>query len=90
MAKLNKNKTGLVLGLFFAVIHLVWALLVLIVPVTLQNFLNWVFKLHSLTPIYTITSFNLVNAVFLLIVTFVFGYILGYIFAVVWDKLVKK
>jgi len=90
MVKLNNSKTGLVLGLFFAIVHAVWALLVLIIPANLQNFIDWAFKLHFLEPIYTITSFNLVNAVLLLIVTFVCGYVLGWVFAAVWNKLVKK
>jgi len=90
MVKLDKNKTGLVLGLFFAIVHAVWAVLVLVIPGNLQNFIDWAFNLHFLEPVYTITSFNLVNAILLLIVTFVCGYVLGWIFAAVWNKLVKK
>lgn len=87
---LNKNKTGLVLGIFIALMHAIWAVLVAVIPVSLQKFIDWAFLLHSLKPIYEITSFVLLNAVLLVVVTFVCGYVMGWIFAAVWNKLVKK
>ena len=78
---LDKNKTGITLGIFFAVVHAAWALLVLIVPGILQSSLNWIFRLHFLQPIWSITTFNLLYALGLIIVTFIVGYILGWVFA---------
>jgi hypothetical protein len=90
MAKLNKNKTGLVLGIFVALIHAIWAVLVAVIPASLQKLIDWAFLLHSLKPIYVITSFILLNAVFLVVMTFIVGYVLGWVFAAVWNWLVKK
>lgn len=88
--KLDKNQVGLIVGIFFAVLHAVWALVIAVIPGTLQSFLNWVFELHFLEPIWTITAFNLVNALFLVVVTFVCGYIFGWVFAAIWNQLAKK
>lgn len=90
MAKLDKNKTGLAFGLFLAVVHAIWAIIILVIPNLFQSFLNWIFAVHFLQPLYVLTTFNLLNAVFLVVITFICGYICGYIFAVVWNKIVKK
>ena len=78
---LGKNKTGLSLGILFAIVHAVWILAVAVMPGTLQNFLDWMFKLHYIESVWVLTSFNWLNALLLLIVTFVAGYILGWVFA---------
>ena len=86
---LNKNRVGLILGTFFALIHALWAISIAIIPVTLQNFLNWIFKVHFLNPIWVITAFNFVDAILLVIITFICGYVFGWIFAAVWNTLKK-
>ena len=87
---MNKNKTGLVLGYFFALLHLIWAILVALIPVQLQTGINWVFKLHGLEPVWTITSMTWLNAIMLVIMTFVSGYIIGWAFAWIHDLGHKK
>lgn len=87
---LDKNKTGLVVGLFLAAIHLIWSLGVLAVRDPMQNFLDWIFAIHALQPIWVITSFSFMNMIWLLIVTFVIGYILGWIFAIIANYIHKK
>ena len=77
---LDKNKTGISVGLFFAVIHAVWALMVAIIPSVLQSFLDWIFNIHFLEPIWILTTFDFVDAILLVIVTFVIGYVLGWVF----------
>ena len=86
MARLNKNKTGLALGIFIALMHAVWSLFVAVVPAQLQKFLDWVFVLHHIKPIYVLLPFNIANAVLLIVLTFVVGYIFGYVFATVWNR----
>ena len=78
---IDKNKTGLTLGLFLAVVHAVWALAVAVIPGPLQASLDWIFNIHFLEPIWKLTAFNLINAIFLVIITFVIGYIFGWVFA---------
>ena len=87
---INKNQLGLTIGCLFAVIHAVWALIIAIMPATMQTFLDWIFELHFLKPVWIITSFNILNALFLIIVTFIFGWIFGWIFAALWNWAGKK
>jgi hypothetical protein len=86
---MNNNKIGLIVGLLFAIIHAIWSFFIAVVPNQLQNFLDWVMELHSIEPYLTITAFNFFNAVFLVIVTFVFGYLIGYLFAALWNWMHK-
>lgn len=87
--KLNKNQVGLVCGVFLAAIHAIWALTVAVVPGLLQQFLDWVFGLHFLKPVYILTSFNFVDAIFLVVLTFVSGFASGWGFTAIWNWLNK-
>jgi hypothetical protein len=86
---LDKNRAGIIGGLFLAIMHAVWALAVAIIPSTLQGFLDWVFGLHFLEPYFVLTAFNFPNAVLLVILTFVCGYICGWVFAAVCNWIRK-
>ncbi|MFA6022948.1 MAG: hypothetical protein WC781_02565 [Candidatus Pacearchaeota archaeon] len=87
---ISKNQAGLVFGAFIAGLHAIWTLMVAIMPGTLQAFLNWLFQLHSLTPYMQITTFNFVNAIFLVIITFIFGYIFGWLLLWIHQLIGKK
>lgn len=87
---LDKNKTGLVVGAFLALFHFVWSILVLLIPSQLQGFLDWVFEIHALAPIWNLTAFNFMNMIWLIILTFVIGYIFGWIFALIANWIHKK
>lgn len=87
---LDKNKVGLIVGLFLAAMHAAWALAVAIIPNALQSFLDWIFNIHFLQPIWKLTAFNFVDAIFLVIVTFIAGYISGWVFAWVYNSMYKK
>ncbi len=82
---LNINHAGLAVGAFLASVHLIWSVCVALMPKTMQAFMDWIFVLHTLTPIMTIIQFNLLNAVLLVLVTFVIGYGYGAIFAYAWN-----
>jgi uncharacterized membrane protein len=88
MEKLSKAKTGLVLGLFFAVVHAVWAILVALGVA--QGLLDWVFKMHMIENPYIISDFGFGTAVGPVIMTFVVGYIFGWVFAALWNSLRKS
>jgi hypothetical protein len=87
---LNKNKVGLVVGLFLAAMHAVWALAVAIFPNALQSFLDWIFSIHFLVPIWKLTAFNFIDATLLVMMTFIAGYIIGFGFACVHNTIHKK
>lgn len=78
---LDKNKIGLAFGLFLAIVHAVWALSVAVVPGMLQSFLDWIFNIHFLNPVWVLTSFNFANAIMLVAFTFIAGYVFGWVFA---------
>ncbi len=81
MSNLNKNKIGLTLGLFLGLAHLIWAILVALIPSSLQNCLDWMFKIHGLRPYWIITTITFTDAILLVIVTFIAGYIVGWVYA---------
>lgn len=82
-------KPALVGGLVLAIVHAVWALTIAVIPRAFQNFLDWIFDIHFLVPIYQLTAFNLGKAVMLTIMTFVIGYAVTWLGVVLWKK-VKK
>ncbi len=81
--KINANKLGLVLGIFFALIHFLWILLV--ASGFAKQFLDYTLSLHFMRDVYSIGAFNIGIAAMLLIFTFVSGYILGFVFAWIWN-----
>ncbi|MFA7298850.1 MAG: hypothetical protein WC010_04370 [Candidatus Absconditabacterales bacterium] len=83
---LNKFKAGLVFGCFISFIHLIWAATIAIMPTAMQNFLNRIFGLHFLQPVYVLTPATRGKGILLIIVTFVIGYIMGIIFSYLRNK----
>jgi hypothetical protein len=84
---MNKNKVALVVGSFAGLFHLVWGLLVAFGLA--QPLLDFICNLHSLNNPYTVMPFDLMRTLGLIIVTFFVGYIFGYVFAALWNKLHK-
>jgi len=82
-------KPALVGGLILAIVHAVWALMVAVIPLTFQNFLNWIFGLHFIMPIYQLTAFDFGKALLLTVITFVCGYLVTWLGVALWKK-VKK
>lgn len=85
--KLNPNKVGLVLGVFVALIHLVWALMV--AGKMAQQWLDWVMNMHFINNPITVGQFDLGTSVMLLVMTFVIGYLGGWLYALVHNWLHK-
>jgi hypothetical protein len=87
---MNKNKVGLVVGCFIGAVHFIWALAIWTLPAQMQSFLDWIFKLHGLSPVWTITSMNIVTLILLVLVTFIAGYLAGLVFAWFHDVIHKE
>lgn len=85
---MNKNTIGLILGTFFGIVHVFWALLVAIGLA--QPLMNFIFDIHFINNPYQIIQFDLGKALLLVIVTFAIGYIFGWIFAAIWNKLLRE
>ena len=82
------HETGLALGAMIALVHAVWAMMVFLGVA--QPWLDWVLMLHSLTNPYAVLPFDLVRSLTLVGTTFVVGYAVGWIFANIWNRVVKK
>jgi hypothetical protein len=73
----NKNKLGLTVGIFFGAAHLLWAICILIGIA--KPLLDWVLSMHFVSFIWGVTAFSVLNALILVVVTFVCGFILGWL-----------
>ncbi|MDO8534736.1 MAG: hypothetical protein Q7S17_08360 [Xanthobacteraceae bacterium] len=80
---IQPNKAGMALGLLIGGWHLSWALLV--ATGWAQPFIDFIFWLHFIKPIYVIGPFNAGVAALLVGITAVIGYVLGYAFAMLWN-----
>jgi len=88
MAKIDKNKLGLVLGIFAAILHAVWAVAVAIGIA--QAYLDWIFPMHFIGNVFQTTNFNITYALILVVLAFICGYIMGWVFAWLWNKINKR
>jgi len=84
---MNQRRVGLVLGSFAGLVHLIWG--VLIALGFAQPLLDFIYRMHSLNNPFTVGSFDLMRSLGLVIVTFLVGYVVGYAFAHLWNKLHK-
>jgi hypothetical protein len=86
--RLGPKHTALTVGLFAAIMHILWSLAVAIGFG--QGWTGWVLSLHFLSMSVTITAFNFVTAITLAIFAFVAGAVVGWIFATVFNWVGKK
>jgi tetrahydromethanopterin S-methyltransferase subunit F len=84
---INPRKAGLVLGVVLAGWHLCWSLLVAFGLA--QPVIDFVFWIHFIKPVYQVEPFELVRALILLCVTGAIGFLVGLVFALVWNRVQK-
>lgn len=80
---LSKTRCGLMFGAALSAFHLCW--LVLVVAGVAQPLLNWVLSMHFMSYPFSMLTFNYIDALTLLVMTFVVGYVGGYIFAMIMN-----
>ncbi len=85
MHQLNKSKVGMTLGAVTGLVHLVWSFLVGVRWA--QPFLDFIFGIHMIQNPYIVQSFSFGKALALIVVTAIVGYIVGLVFASIWNKL---
>ena len=83
MNQVHSHKVGLVFGGLLAIWHAIWALMVLIGIA--KPFLDWIFGLHFLNIQYGINPFAFGNALMLVVVTGIIGYLMGYVLGWLWN-----
>lgn len=84
---MDSNKTGLALGALMSLAHLVWAVVVALGIA--QGYMDWIYSIHFLNNPFIVGTFDITTATILVVVTGVVGYILGFIFALIWNKVQK-
>ena len=82
---MNPKKVALVLGSFLGLVHLCWG--VLIGVGFAQPLLDFIYNMHSLNNPFTVLPFDLMHSLGLVVVTFLVGYVFGYVFAMLWNRL---
>lgn len=87
MTTINAQKVGLTLGAMFGLVHLLWSLVVALGLA--QSLINWVLKVHMLESSHTVLPFSLSSAVTLVVVTSLIGFVVGYVFGTIWNKVQK-
>jgi hypothetical protein len=86
--RFRPSSVGLAFGLFTAIFHLAWAILVWLGVA--QALIDFIFHLHMIKPPYTIEPFSLATATGLVVVTGCLGYAFGWLLAVLWNRLAAR
>lgn len=82
--KLQANKVGLTLACLVVVWQLIW---ILLVAIGKQPMLDWILGVHFLADGMKVLPVNINKAIVSLLVHFVAGYVLGWLFATIWNKI---
>lgn len=85
---INKNKAGLVMGIFFGFFHLLWSGGVALGFA--QPMLDFVYRIHFLSNPMVVAPFGLKRLVALLVITTLVGYIAGWVLAWLFNKVHKQ
>jgi len=88
MKHIRPYTVGLVFGSFLAVWHLLWSTLVALGVA--QAVIDFIFRLHMITPPYKVAEFNLSTAAGLVLVTAVIGYVVGWAVGFIWNRVVPR
>jgi hypothetical protein len=84
MNRIHAHSLGLAFGVFLALWHILWALLIWIGAA--QWLLDFVFRLHMITPPYKVVAFNFATALALVLITACIGYFTGFVIGVIWNR----
>lgn len=83
MHKVHPNRLGMVVGGFYAIMHVVWSLLVAFGLA--EAWIDFFTSMHFVNPTYSLDEFSLLRAVGLVVLAAAVGYIMGALLAVLWN-----
>ena len=88
MKKVHPHDVGLIVGATVSIMHIVWSLVVFF---GLANwYLDFIFFLHFVSNPFVIQSFDWGKAIMLWLITFVVGYLVGWVVGIIWNMVLKK
>lgn len=87
--QISEKKVALLVSTFAVTAHVIWSAMVALGFA--QTYVNWMLGMHFISaPTVTIGAFDIATAITLIISVAVIGYIVGWVFAFVWNKGFKK
>jgi len=87
MNRIRPHSSGLAFAGFIGLWHTLWAFLVWMGAA--QWLINFIFRLHMLTPPYKVNTFSFGMAAALVLVTTLTGYVSGYVIGAIWNRCVS-
>jgi len=88
MKHVRPHTVGLDFGSFLAIWHVLWS--VLVAAGAAQAVIDFIFRLHMITPPYKIAEFHLSTAAGLVLVTAGIGYIVGWAVGFIWNRSIPR
>ena len=85
MKAIDPVKAGITLAAVLGGWHLCWALLV--AAGWAQPLIDFIFWMHFIKPVYVVGPFDLGIAIILIVVTTVVGFLVAYVFSILWNRL---
>jgi hypothetical protein len=84
MNRIRPHSLGLAFGIFLALWHAFWSVLVWLGAA--QWLLDFIFRLHMITPPYKVEAFSFGTAIALVLITAPIGYVTGFVIGVIWNR----
>ena len=81
-------RSGFALGAVVGLWHLSWSLLVAFGWA--QPFIDFIFWMHFIKPVYVVQGFTSTTAVILVVLTTLMGFVVGWIFGTLWNWLHRR
>jgi hypothetical protein len=88
MNRVQPRSFGFAFAAFLGTWHALWAFLVWVGAA--QWLLDFVFRLHMITPPYRVTAFSPFTAAGLVLITAGIGYVSGWFIGFVWNQFVVR
>jgi len=88
MNAIDPTKAAIVAALLIGGWHVLWS--VLVAFGLAQPFIDFVFWMHFITPVFVIEVFDVTRALILVAFTSGLGFLIGYVLALLWNAVHKK
>lgn len=87
---INRKRLALTLGILSLVVHFVWIVWVALIPQAMQSILDWLTQIGWIQPVFVIQPVTWIQAIALVVLSFVCAYIAGFVLAALFNELAKR